>query len=91
MVEEKMVMNLKLHFSTFGAHPFVPKSKVQSIIGRKFFVMKMMVRGVDPQFTKLAFSKRSWINLDIQMIDHTAEGHQNQIKQQHVNIHRNKN
>lgn len=81
---------LLLHFPAFRFHDLIPKCKIKTVIGIEFFVMKMMMRGVDPQFSEPAFTKESRINFNIQMIDHTAERHKNQIKEQHINIQRNK-
>ena len=82
-------MKLFAHLSTFCTHQFIPESEIQTVIGIEFFVMIMMMRRVNPQFSKTAFAEGFRIHFDIQMIDHAAESHQDQIKQQHININRN--
>ena len=49
----------------------------------------MMVRGVNPQFAKFAISKSDRVDFNIQVIDHTAERHKNQIQKKHVNMYWN--
>ena len=68
-------MKLFAHLSTFCTHQFIPESKVQTVIGIEFFVVKMMMRSVNPQLPKPTFPKGFRIHFNIQMIDHAAKSH----------------
>lgn len=61
-------------------HQFIPKSKIQTVIGIEFFVVVMMVCGIDPEFSEGTFSEEFRVNFNVQMIYKTAEGHENQVK-----------
>ena len=77
------------HFSAFSMHDFVPKCEIQAVIGGEFFVVIMMVGGINPEFSEGTFSEEFRVNFNIEMIYETTESHKYQVKKQHIDIHRN--
>ena len=55
--------------------PLIPEGKVQPVVVLKLLVVQGMVGGTNQPFAEKVFMEVFWVNLNIKMINNTAEGH----------------
>ena len=59
----------------FGLFPFIPKSKIQTIVVLELFVVQCMVRSANQPFACFVFMKVFGIHFNIEVVNNTAERH----------------
>ena len=62
-----------------GVFPFIPESKIQTVIVFKLLVVKRMMRGTYQPSTQQIFMKAFRIDLDVQVIDDGTERHDGKV------------